>query len=421
MLTLERSGQRVDLKSAIDTSDPNAASSAREKPQKVYDLKRGGRNSNEFYSRLEAFSARVLLEAEFRAGPFLDGYSSYLRTAKHESQRSRGEYALELLTLGMAFRLYASAAARTPDWVVALAMGFLHLRRRSLQLKPAADFARGCLFRFGFAAPKESCEPELLQLERMLRLVRWMQATGEFDQETVRLHLWHEHLLTMEPRATAACLRTSVDFFDWFSVHAANTLGSYTSGVRPFLGTEFLRRGIREDRLFCGRKPVEYHLGMVSAEVMNEGLRAAFEKTSQRALLVPACMRGKRADRCMALVHGLDITCTGCDPGCTVHRISRRLRAEGVPVFVVPHATGFSRWLERWQQEPDVGVVALACVLNILPGGYEMRDRGIPSQCLPLDYPGCQKHWCRQCVPTTVNEERLVRIVTAGRTASVPA
>jgi hypothetical protein len=78
---------------------------------------------------------------------------------------------------------------------------------------------------------------------------------------------------------------------------------------------------------------------------------------------------------------------------------------------MVPHSSGFSRWLERWQHEPDTGVVAVACLLNILPGGYEMRARRIPSQCVPLDYPGCDKHWRRDRLPTGLNEGQLVWIV----------
>ena len=88
------------------------------------------------------------------------------------------------------------------------------------------------------------------------------------------------------------------------------------------------------------------------------------------------------------------------------------MRALGVKVYIVPHATGFSRWLTRWQREPHVGVAAVACMLNILPGGYEMRARGIASQCVPLDFPGCRKHWDRRGLSTAVNEDRLIQIVT---------
>ena len=126
-------------------------------------------------------------------------------------------------------------------------------------------------------------------------------------------------------------------------------------------------------------------------------------------------MRGDRAATCQAHVHGVDITCMACDPSCTVNRITQEMRRLGAAVYWVPHSAGFSRWLERWQREPGTGVAAVACMLNILPGGYEMRARQIASQCVPLDFPGCRKHWRREAIPTGVNEDRLARIVAPPR------
>ena len=119
---------------------------------------------------------------------------------------------------------------------------------------------------------------------------------------------------------------------------------------------------------------------MVAAGVMNEALRLAFEERTERVLKVPACMHGASADRCKARVDGPDMICMGGDSECGVHRVSSRMRAEGVCVYMVPHATDFGRSLERWQRKPGAGVAAVACLLNILPGGYEIRRRGIPSQ-----------------------------------------
>jgi len=40
-----------------------------------------------------------------------------------------------------------------------------------------------------------------------------------------------------------------------------------------------------------------------------------------------------------------------------------------------------------------------------------MRARRIASQCVPLDFPGCEKHWRNDSPATSVNQERLVQIV----------
>jgi hypothetical protein len=162
----------------------------------------------------------------------------------------------------------------------------------------------------------------------------------------------------------------------------------------------------------CGKPAVEYQLNMVAAEVMNRGLRDSFRGTPERVVLLPACMRGDRSSMCKARIDGVDMTCAGCDPNCAINRITREMSALGIRVYIVPHSGEFSQWLERWQHS-GVGVTAIACALNILPGGLEMRERGIAAQCLPLDFPGCRKHWDSKGFSTAVNEKRLVQLATA--------
>jgi hypothetical protein len=114
--------------------EPSAATpyTGGEEPSEfVYDLRLDGESSQLFYSDVSSFSARVLDEIDRRAGPMLDAYSQYVAAALREPPRSRGEYALELLTVGMAVRLYGGVAASTPGWVVDLARELYWMRRRS--------------------------------------------------------------------------------------------------------------------------------------------------------------------------------------------------------------------------------------------------------------------------------------------------
>ena len=379
----------------------------------VYDLRSNEGSSDDFYTDVGRFSDKLLAEIDWRAGDVLDGYTRHVQKFLREAGRSRGEYAIELLTLGFSLRQYGGAAESTPGWVVVLARELFWLRRRSTIMKPLADLLRAAITRFSLVPGiRHKATARWNALDSLPRLIEWLQAAGEFEQEAVRLNNWKSFLCTL-PRAEAErCTETAMELFDWFQREAERALGSYTRGVSDFLAGEYTRRGCREDQVFCGKEPAEYHLSMVAAEIMNRGLRPEFEQTSQRVVLVPGCMRGALARNCQARESGIDITCAACNPVCAVNRITRRMQRLGAKVYLVPHSTGFSRWLERWQSAPEVGVTAVACMLNILPGGYEMRARGIASQCVPLDYPGCRKHWRREVIATGMNEERLVRIVT---------
>ncbi len=388
----------------------------------IYDLRGGEASSDGYYAEVARFSDSILAEIERRAGAAVCGYGRYIQIEQSEAPRSQGEYAIDLLTLGMALSRYAGAAAVTPAWVVTVAQYLFALRRRSRWMKPAVDAVRGVVAGLwlapgiGRSAVGGSATAGPRSVEQLPHLIAWLEATGELEQEALRLRNWHRYFDSL-PRADATqCMETAAELFAWFEREADAALGAYTRGVPGFMAVAQRSGRCREDRILRGKAPVEYHLGMVAAEIMNRGLRSDFQRTPRRAVLVPTCMRGSHARHCRAHASGLDIVCTACDPECTVNRITRRMRKLGARVYLIPHATGFSRWLERWQRVPDCGVVAVACMLNILPGGYEIRARGIAAQCVPLDYPGCEKHWRRTGIPTDLNDGQLVHITTARST-----
>ena len=393
---------------------PNADTHGVAAPHLVYDLRLANGCSDGFYADAARFSDKLLAEIDLHAGTAIRAYSRYVQVQLREPPRSLGEYSIELLTLGLALSRYAGAAENTPGWVVGLARKLFWLRGRSARMRPVADFFRAAITRL-FMVPRIGCGPTAggCTLDRLPRLIEWLQATGEFEQESMRLENWRSFLATLPHAEATHRIQTAADLFAWFERQADSSLGAHTRGVPGFLAAEYAGRGCREDQIFCGKPPVEYHLSMVATEIMNRGLRQEFDRTAHRVVLVPTCMRGAHAAVCRARASGSDLACTACDPACAVNRITRRISRLGAKVYLIPHSTGFSRWLERWQRTPGVGVVAVACMLNILPGGFEMRARGIPSQCVPLDYPGCRKHWSRNGIATSLNEDRLVQIVAS--------
>jgi hypothetical protein len=378
-------------------------------PRHVYDLRNGKPSSDEFYATANRMADEALAAIEASAGALLDAYQRHIQFLS-EAPRSRGEYAIELLTLGMALHCYEGAAERSPGWVVRMSRSLVWARARSELSKPVLDWFRAGIARYAFAPVLGSAAQKRgSAVERLTKLVEWLEATGEFKEESRKLRNWSNFLTKLKSETATKWLHVVEELFEEFEWDAAETLGCCTQNVTSFVKREQSHPCWREDLLFRSKTAAEYHLSMVAAEVMNRGLREDFGRTAKKVVLVPTCMRAKQG-ACMARVDGVDITCTGCDPECAVNRITRRLRGQGVAVYMVAHASGFSRVLKRWEQTGS-GVVASACMLNILPGGYEMRERQIASQCVPLDFPGCRKHWDDKGFPTGVNEERLVQIV----------
>ncbi|MBK7029286.1 MAG: DUF116 domain-containing protein [Bacteroidales bacterium] len=83
--------------------------------------------------------------------------------------------------------------------------------------------------------------------------------------------------------------------------------------------------------------------------------------------------------------------------------------------YIIPHSSDFTRFLEKWQNQPDTSLIGVACILNLLTGGYEMKNLNISSQCIFLDYCGCKKHWNEEGIPTDLNINQLKKV--AGNAA----
>lgn len=411
----EESGRREALayESTVGSS-PESSRPPRAR-ELVYDLRAGSESSERFFRDIAAFSDEVLCLVEFRAGSVLDGYCSQLHDKLRESSRSRGEYALDLLNLGMALRCYEAAAIETPFWVQDACSSLLFLRNRFDWAKPVVDWFQGriaklFLFPYLFSNPYRRGSP----VERLQRLSTWFGSCGQMKQGALRLDCFRYYMKDLPYGDADHLLQTAVNLFEEFARLAESRFGTYTRGVDRFIRQQCAEGEWREDLLLRAKTPAEYHLNMVASELMNRGLRHDYETASNHVVLVPTCMRSKIDGLCKAVVSGLDIRCAHCDPECSVNRISRMMGAKGIPVYMVPHASGFSRWLKRWQNS-GTAVTAAACMLHILPGGCEMRARRIPSQCVPLDFSGCSKHWDDVGFPTALNEGRLVQITTISR------
>lgn len=376
----------------------------------VYDLREGAHSSRGFYEAVARFSDEMLAIADKLTGSLLDAYAAYCCGEKSEEPRNRGEYLIDLLWFGLVQAEYEGAAQTTSTPVLHALRALLWARARLPWTKPLVDWLRGGIH--GLALGRIVKQNNLrTRWQRLDHLILWMNATGISPQETSRFAGWVAYLKHLEPRQAGDALVRVEKLFTEFRVRASDSLGMYTRHVAAFLVRQQAQDLWREDRLLRSKPESEYHLNMIAVELLNRGLADQYAATTRRVVLLPTCMRGRKSSICKAKVDGLDITCTACDPACAVNRITRRMRVNGQKVYLVPHASGFTKWLERWQGR-GVGVTAAACMLHILPGGYEMRARGIASQCVPLDFPGCRKHWDVKGLSTELNELRLVQIAS---------
>jgi hypothetical protein len=377
----------------------------------TYSLRADQPRSDQYYQDVASFTDEVLTQADHQVGALVAAFAGQ---TGHEEPRTPPEYIFELLTLGVLWRVYANRAlnlARSPQRVLST---LARWRERGGLLKPIVDAARGPLAAVFLARNGHSrSAPDVPTPDHLARLLDWLAAAGDFEQEVERLRAWQPFFAGQPPDETTRYLAAIMALTDWFAVRSLGVLGRYTPHVEPFLRETLPRRRWREDMIFCGRQRIEYHLNMVGTEILNRAFREAFLATGQKIVLVPPCMRARPADECQARETPFGAQCAACTPGCRVHQVTKLGEKHGFAVFMLPdELASLSPSTGTQAAMAGLGIVGVSCPLTNAQGGLKTKKLAIPAQGLLLDYCGCAWHWHPEgAIPTDINLHQLLRLM----------
>jgi len=375
----------------------------------TYSLLDKHNNSDKFYADINQFTTRFLKKANEEYGKHIQRFSYFIVSNDIETPRSSNEYLIEFLSIGVLWNIYHQNAVNLSKVQQRILVQLYDLRQHQ-EIKAKVDKIRGYLM-FRWLNKQKLARRLPYTIEGFKKLLAWLEAAGDFHEEVKRFHHWQAFFAQLPPLDASTYLASAARFALFFEKKASEKLGCYTQGVEHFLKNEHASHKNNENYIFTGRKPVEYHLNMVAAEIMNGEFKKEFDSKSQKIVLLPTCMRNKSDDKCRAMRNGLDIHCTGCDKECRINQLTSRCKSWGAETRLVPHSSQFSKWLKMYQDNDNVALVGVACVLNLLTGGYEMKNLELASQCVFLDYCGCQKHWHQDGIATDLNENRLQKLL----------
>ncbi|MBA9084239.1 hypothetical protein FHR92_000693 [Fontibacillus solani] len=252
---------------------------------------------------------------------------------------------------------------------------------------------------------RSSSVASFIDVKQFSKLIGWLHATGEFEQETKRLEVWACFFRGIPSRDSSRMLVSAVQLADWFENRSLELLGAYTCNVDSYIDNHQTRLKWKENQIFCARARVEYHLNMVGAELMNRAFHNDFVNTKEKRVLLPICMREKGEEQCRSVQTEHGYVCKGCAKDCQVNAITALGNHHNFKVYMIPHAsTAFGH---QHEDKGNTGIVGVACPLNLISGGYKAKELGYEPQCVLLNYCGCARHWHETGIVTNIELERL--------------
>ena len=367
----------------------------------TYFLCESNESSTEFYKKNLNFSKKVLNKLEDNFSNDINDYMNYINKNNMEQLRSKSEYLLEILMIGVFWKEHVNKAISLSKIPRNILIKLSTLREKE-SIKKIVDINRG-LYLF---LNRRSNDKVKISLENYKKLVNYLKACGDYKEEAKRLEVWISYFFSLNKNKVDKILTSYLEFAKYFEDISQEVLGIYTKNVNLFLKNIDKKYKYREDFLFCSRKEVEYHLNMVGAQIMNEAYRKEFLKTKEKGLLLPSCMRIKDEKNCKAIKTEEGYICNSCSKNCNVNKYDKLGKKYNFQVYIIPHESSIS--VKNKIKDGHIGIIGVACVLNLISGGLKAKNLGFVPQCVFLDYCGCKDHWHDKGIITDINMSYLL-------------
>lgn len=366
----------------------------------TYNLKEKNINSNEYYEKIKIVSNKVKTLILTYAKSYIEEFMLYIQENNIEDLRTKDEYAIEVLMIGVMLSEYSKYSKRINKATIYI-FKFLNTLREKTKMKKEADLIRGYLIS-GILMKKSTQSYEY----DINKLILWMESTGEFREEVIRLNSWKKFLLNKNKEYSnlffGQCLNLAHSMYNI----CEDIIGIYLKELDLFLKKVPEKYKHREDLVYCSKGKIQYYFNMVSSKIMNDVYSKRFLKCETKKIFAPGCMRQLK-NECRATKNEYGLKCVKCSINCNIHVLTNLMENRDIDVCIIPHETIINKL--NVETKNKIGIVGIACITNLMAGGWEALRLGFIPQCVLLDSSGCEKHWLDKGKMTEINLEYLER------------
>jgi hypothetical protein len=186
------------------------------------------------------------------------------------------------------------------------------------------------------------------------------------------------------------------------------TLADYSPGVEQHLKTEPVYKCITDYSILSTRE--QYYLFMIEIELTNRLNKLKFLNCNYKIALLPYCLR-KKLDECKSVADEIDYYCIHCSKNCYISKISTILKKHDIHPYIWMSSRLKSLIRNLVEKYGSIGVMGIACIVELANGMKSCRKAGIPVVGIPLNANRCIR-WMGDFYENSVDMEDLKLLIT---------
>ncbi|MBU5487614.1 DUF116 domain-containing protein [Clostridium sp. MSJ-8] len=369
--------------------------------RKTYSLRLEGEfDSDSYYREILIPSEEVKEMLRENVKEYVEAFMEFIKANKIESLRTFEEYGLELLMIGVLFNEYIDNA-RAFTSLKKMPFNYLN-KQRVKKIKANKNYHKIDVYR-GMLSNKILLKKvegrNHPNIEGLIKLKDWLEATNEFEEEVIRINNWINFLQSVRSNLAQNILFMALQISDKLYQIGEKYLWKYTKYLYSFLEAEKCKKSKKEDVFLRTKGEIQYYFNMVAAEILNQVYSNEFKKCADKVMFLPSCMR-QPANECQSILTSKGYRCRACGRSCNIYKLDKIAKEKNMMTYIVPHESSLFKLINY---ERKKGLIGIACVPKLYSGGLKAIRLGYIPQCMPLDFSGCKAHWQERDIMTTIN------------------
>lgn len=369
----------------------------------IYSLAKSKENSLDYYQVIKEVAKSVNKEIYGIGERYINEFMIFLKENKVEKLRSVEEYSIEFMLIGVLIQEYIDNARAFKNTPLALFSFFNNMRDKKGKNKKQIDKIRGVLISKYLLKQKNGGDE--YNFNDFIVLIKWLKAAYEFKEQVLRLENWLDFLKTKKITYSNRLIGKTVDASLFLNEVSDHNLANFLCDIESLVNKNYKIHKNKEDIIFCTEGRIQYYFNMVSAQIMNEVYNEKYIKCAEKMYLVPTCMRQTKS-KCQSVKTINGYKCKGCTNECNVNKLDKLGLEKGFRVYSIGHESSLFRGKNR--RKINTGVTGVACILNLMSGGWKAVRLGYIPQCILLQTCGCSNHWREEDVMTDINWNKII-------------
>jgi hypothetical protein len=153
----------------------------------------------------------------------------------------------------------------------------------------------------------------------------------------------------------------------------------------------------------------QYYLYMIEIELTNRIFKTKFNSSEVKLAFLPHCLHDLSKD-CLAIVEDVDYVCKECSKRCKINALSKLLKSFGIIPYIWREANLKSLFRKLQSNNKSVGVLGVACIVELVNGMRLCQKFQVPVVGIPLNANRCAR-WMGEFHDTSINMKKVARLI----------